>query len=88
MPRGTRHIVTGILRPGRWGYSLEVDGSGTWQLDVRRSARKLLGERVTVEGIRSGFDLLDVERLWRADEGPPAPPAIVMLLRRMGLMRH
>lgn len=88
MPRGTRHIVTGILRPGRWGYSLEVDGGGIWQLDVRRSVRKLMSQRVTVEGIRSGFDLLDVDRIWRADEEPPAPPAIMMLLRRMRLMRH
>lgn len=88
MPRGTCHIVTGILRPGRWGYSLEVDGGGIWQLDVRRSARKLLGQRVTVEGIRSGFDLLDVERIWLADEVPLSPHPITMLLRRMRLMRH
>ncbi|HEX8302521.1 DUF5818 domain-containing protein [Sphingomonas sp.] len=63
MPRGTRHVETGILRPGKWGYSLEVDGGGVWQLDVPRSARRYVGQRVTVEGVRSGFDLLDVERI-------------------------
>lgn len=73
MPKGTRHIVTGILRPGRWGYALEVDGGGIWQLDVRRSARKLMGQRVTVEGIRSGFDLLDVERISHVGPRPKAP---------------
>lgn len=63
MPRGTRHVETGILRPGKWGYSLEVDGGGVWQLDVPQSARRYVGQRVTVEGVRSGFDLLDVERI-------------------------
>jgi len=63
MPRGARHIETGTLRPGKWGYSLEVDGGGVWQLDVTGSARRYLGQRVTVEGVRSGYDLLDVERI-------------------------
>ena len=31
MPRGARHVETGILRPGKWGYALETDGGGTWQ---------------------------------------------------------
>ncbi|WP_255356005.1 DUF5818 domain-containing protein [Erythrobacter sp. AP23] len=63
MPRGARHIETGTLRPGRWGYSLEMDGGGVWQLDITRSARRYLGQRVTVEGVRSGFDLIDVHRI-------------------------
>ena len=63
MPRGTRHVETGILRPGQWGYSLEMDGGGVWQLDVSHSARRYLGQRVTVEGVRSGFNLIDVERI-------------------------
>ena len=61
-------METGILRPGRWGYSLELDGGGVWQLDVAGSARRYLGRRVTVEGTRSGFDLLDVHRMMVADE--------------------
>jgi hypothetical protein len=63
MPRGTRHIETGILRVGRWGYELEMEGGGVWRLDVTRSARRLVGQRVTVEGTRAGFDVLDVTRM-------------------------
>jgi hypothetical protein len=63
MPTGTKHIETGILRTGVWGYSLEMEGGGVWQLDVTGSASKHLGHRVTVEGIRSGFNLLDVHRI-------------------------
>lgn len=63
MPRGTRHIETSLLRPGCWGYSLHMDGGAIWELDVTRSPRKLLGQRVTVEGTQAGFNLLNVDRL-------------------------
>ena len=68
MPRGTRHVETGILRVGRWGYELEMEGGGAWRLDVTGSVRRLIGHRVIVEGTRAGFDLLDVTRL-RATDG-------------------
>ena len=70
MPRGARHVETGILRCGRWGYSLQMDGGGIWQLDVTGSARRYLGQRVTVEGIRSDFDLIDVHHIRLAGEPP------------------
>ncbi len=66
MPMGTRHTVTGILRPSQYGlYALEMDGGGVWQLDCGWGwkARKLAGQRVTVEGTRGGFNLLDVNRM-------------------------
>lgn len=65
MPRGTRHTLTGILRRTRLGYALEMDGGGIWHLDIGWGwgARRNINRRVTVEGIRSGFDLLDVYRL-------------------------
>ena len=65
MPRGTRHTLTGTLRWTRLGYALEMDGGGMWRLDIGWgwTARRNLNRRVTVEGIRSGFDLLDVHRL-------------------------
>lgn len=63
MPRGALHVETGILRRGTRGYSLEMDGGGVWQLDMPRSARRFLGQRVMVESTRSGFDLLDVHRV-------------------------
>lgn len=61
MPRGTQHPLTGILRWTRLGYKLEI----VWRLDIGRKcrARRDIGQRVIVEGIRSGFDLLDVRKL-------------------------
>ena len=56
-----------MLRTRQWGYALETDGGGIWQLDMPGSARRYLGMRVTVEGRRSGFDLLDVHRIWPVD---------------------
>ncbi len=67
MPKGAKHIETGILRPSVWGYSLETEGGGVWQLDITGSVSKYLGQRVTVEGIRSGFNLLDVHRIQPAN---------------------
>lgn len=71
MPRGARHVETGILRPSQYGlYALEMDGGGVWQLDVGWGwkARKLTGQRVTVEGTRAGFNLLDVRQIWQTKE--------------------
>ena len=75
MPKGTRHIETGILRPGCWGYSLHMDDGGMWELDVIRSPRKLLGQRVTVEGTRAGFNLLNVDRI-RLENAHPLPSLV------------
>jgi len=66
MPRGTRHELTGLLLEQHAGLVLQVEGGGTWRLDAGRHARRLLGERVRVKGIRDGFDLLSVERIDRA----------------------
>lgn len=63
MPRETRHSVTGLLdRTGR-GHVLRVDGGGVWTLDPDRRLRKWLGQRVTIEGVRTGFDFLSVTRV-------------------------
>lgn len=62
-------METGVLRPSQYGlYALEMDGGGVWQLDVGWGwkARKLVGQRVTIEGTRAGFNLLDVKRMRRA----------------------
>ncbi|AGH50165.1 hypothetical protein G432_12220 [Sphingomonas sp. MM-1] len=65
MPRGTRHEITGILLEQRGELVLEVAGGGTWRLDAGWKARRLLGMRVNVVGVRDGFDLLAVERIER-----------------------
>ena len=82
MPRGARHVETGILRPGRWGYSLEMDGGGIWQLDVAGSARRYIGQRVMVDGTRSGFDLLDVRTI--RPVGQAARPGLLKRILGIG----
>ncbi len=74
MPKGTRHTVTGTLRwDSRNGiYRLEVGGGAFWYVDISGRVRHLDGHQVTVEGTRSDFNLLDVDRIWAWD-GPPPP---------------
>lgn len=50
-----------MLQDSARGLILEVDGGGVYALDVERGARDLLGRRVIVDGVRSGFDRLDVD---------------------------
>ena len=62
MPMGTRHTIEGMLM---WeGRSLAIfsDGGGRWRLDPIRGLAKLAGLRVRITGVRSDFDMLDVER--------------------------
>lgn len=61
MPMGTRHRLTGLLLQSPRGYLLRMDDGGTWALDLNRSAKGMLGQRVTIEGVRSGFDRIDVD---------------------------
>lgn len=63
MPMGTRHCETGVLRLAPRGYELHVDDGGVWALDASWRARKLVGRRVAVKGVRSGFDRLDVNHI-------------------------
>lgn len=60
---GTHHRETGLLMMEGRGYELHVDGGGVWALDFNRSQKALLGRRVTVEGTRGGFDLLNVRTI-------------------------
>lgn len=50
------------------GLILEVDDGGIYALDTDAGAKELLGQRVIVEGVRSGFDRLDVEWIGREAE--------------------
>lgn len=68
LPRGTHHVVEGLLvAEGPVGLSLRVDGGGTWQIDGGASVRKMVNQRVRVEGTRSGFDMLDVATIVTVD---------------------
>ena len=65
MPRGTQHTLTGTLRRTQFGFALEIDGGGVWRLDLSTiwRVRRHVDHNVIVEGVRSGFDLLDVHSL-------------------------
>ena len=78
MPRGTRHRLTGLLRPGKLDPVLQIDGGGEWRLDCDCRYEHLLGRRVDVHGVRSEFDLLLVERIWQ--HGMPVPPPRTSIL--------
>lgn len=69
MPIGTHHTETGWLNEHNGQLVLRVDGGGRWRLDVGLilswQARRLLGKRVRVEGVRDGFDLLVVRTIAR-----------------------
>ena len=71
MPRGSRHTLTGTLRWRRHGYALEMDDGGVWRLDIGGSVKRLIDRAVWIEGSRSGFDLLDVRRIWAKDDRRP-----------------
>lgn len=73
MPKGTQHIETGTLRHNHFGYVLEMDGGGFWVLEFWpiREMGHLLDQRVTVEGVRAGFNILDIDRIKRANEDWP-----------------
>jgi hypothetical protein len=65
MPLGSFHRETGLLLLQRGSPILQRDDGGRWRLDMVGRYEELLGRRVTVEGTRSGFDLLDVARVTR-----------------------
>jgi Protein of unknown function (DUF5818) len=81
MPKGSQYVVAGQLRRGKHGYELEVEGGGFWVLDIWRNPEKMLGATVRVRGLRSGFNLLDVSKIWYADD--PEPLTILERMRNM-----
>jgi hypothetical protein len=60
VPLGSVHCEFGLLlREGAW-LILQRDDGGRWRLKADPGAEKMLGRRVQVDGVRSGFDGLDV----------------------------
>ena len=63
MPIGSHHDEMGILvRDGELLY-LQRDAGGHWELDAPDDTMKLLGRRVRVVGVRTGFDRLSAKQV-------------------------
>jgi hypothetical protein len=65
MPIGKFHSEEGLLLRQRGRLILQKDDGGFWIVDADPDAERLLGLRVRVEGVRSGFNALDVARIVR-----------------------
>jgi hypothetical protein len=63
VPLGSFHSETGLLLRQRGNLILQRDNGGRWRLEADAEAEHYLGQRVAIEGIRSGFDVLDVVRV-------------------------
>jgi hypothetical protein len=63
---GTRYRLEGLLESSARGLVLRIDDGGIWALDSDASADPHVGRRVTVEGVRSGFDRIDVDWIGEA----------------------
>lgn len=63
---GTRYRLEGVLDFSARGWVLRMDDGGIWALDTDSQADRHIGRRVTIEGVRSGFDRVDVEWIGEA----------------------
>lgn len=62
---------TGLLVASAQGPQLKLPGGGHWQIEPSRAVNRLIGERVTLEGTRSGFNDIACQRIWK--EGTQRP---------------
>jgi Protein of unknown function (DUF5818) len=76
VPLGSEHHESGLLIHGAHSLLLQRDEGGRWRLDAPRKAHRLVGRRVTIEGKRSGFDRLDVDRIY--PEGQPPKQSFIL----------
>lgn len=65
MPLGTTHVEEGLLQLDKDRLMLRLDGGGRWRLSADATAYPLAGGRVRINGVRIGFDLLDVRNVER-----------------------
>lgn len=72
MPLGTLHTIEGVIRREPKRIVIEVNGGGVWELEPSRIVTRHIDQSVTLEGVRTGFDRLEVVRIKRdGEEWPP-----------------
>lgn len=81
VPRGSRHVETGLLLEGKPWLVLRRDDGGEWRLDGPARAYRLVGQRVRVDGVRDGFDLLAVAAIEPMSGRRSAPPTAMSRLK-------
>ena len=72
MPLGTLHTVAGVVRREPKRIVIDVNGGGTWELELSRIVARHIDQAIILEGVRTGFDRLEVVRIKR--EGEEWPP--------------
>lgn len=72
MPLGTLHTVIGTVRRGQRGYTIAVHDGGEWELEPDGKVARHRDCAVTIEGVRTGFNRLEVVRIKRDGEEWPA----------------
>lgn len=71
MPLGTLHTVEGVIRREPKRIVIEVKSGGTWELEASRLVARHIDQAVILEGVRTGFDRLEVVRIKRESEDWP-----------------
>lgn len=71
MPLGMLHTVEGVLRFEDYRVFLSVHGGGEWELEMTRSFRRYRDCPLVIEGVRTGFNRLEVVRIKRKGEDWP-----------------
>jgi hypothetical protein len=72
MPLGTLHTVKGVVRREPRKVFLAVSSGGEWELEPDRMVIRHVGQAVVIEGVRTGYNRLEVVRIKR--EGEEWPP--------------
>lgn len=74
MPLGTLHTIKGKIRPSKRCYVIAVHVGGEWELEVDGKVARYVDCDVVLEGVRTGFNRLEVVRIkLEGDDWPPEP---------------
>lgn len=73
MPLGTLHTIEGVIRrKDRLRFVIVVHAGGEWELEPDGRVMRHIDRSVTIEGVRTGFNRLEVVRI--KPDGEDWPP--------------